>query len=312
MAPSRPESGKQHPAHSSTRSAAPKRQRRVKQSKFEHSLIRPFFRSAFRVLETALKVTGLHARGRRNAADTQLNRFDITLDGLPAAFDGYTILHMSDLHADGPLDLEGSIERVLAGVEADLCALTGDYRYRLSGGHDDAAAPMARIVRHIRARDGIFGIMGNHDLGTMITPLEGAGIRMLVNDHITLRRGDDEIQIIGLDDVHAYQPVEDAAAALATMPDGFRILLQHSPELLDEAQAADVSLYLCGHTHGGQICLPGGIPVMTNIRTPRRYASGLWKHGEMTGYTTLGVGVSVMPLRFFSKGEIALITLRRP
>jgi len=296
---------------SSQRSGTASRKRRVKQSSFEHSLIRPLFRLAFRVLESGLRVTGLHARGLRNAADTQVNRFEIVLDGLPAAFDGYTILHMSDLHADGPLDLDASVARALEGVEVDLCALTGDYRYRLAGEYEDAAAYMAEIVKHVRARDGIYGILGNHDLGTMVTPLEKAGIRILLNDHTMLRRGDDEIQLIGLDDVHAYQPVEEAAAALAGMPAGFRILLQHSPELLDEAEAADVSLYLTGHTHGGQICLPGGIPIMTNTRTPRRYASGLWQHGRMTGYTTLGVGVSVMPLRFFSKGEVAVITLRR-
>jgi predicted MPP superfamily phosphohydrolase len=197
----------------------------VKQSKFEHGLIRPVFRTAFRGLEAGLKVTGLHARGRRNAADTQLNRFDITLNGLPSAFDGYTILHMSDLHADGPLDLEASVGRLLDGVEVDLCVLTGDYRYRLSGRHEDAAAPMAGIIRHVQARDGIFGIMGNHDLATMIAPLENAGIRILVNDHAILRRGDDEIQLVGLDDVHAYQPAEEAAAALADMPGGYRILL---------------------------------------------------------------------------------------
>ena len=294
-----------------SRPGSPKRQRRVKQSKFEHELVRPVFRTAFRGLEAALRVTGLHARGRRNAADTRLNRFDVPLKDLPPAFDGYTILHMSDLHADVPLDLESSVRRVLDGVEVDLCALTGDYRYRLSGRHEDAAAPMARIVQHVQARDGVYGIMGNHDLGTMIEPLENAGIRMLVNDHVILRRGGDEVQLVGLDDVHAYQPPDEAAAALAAMPGGFRILLQHSPELLDEAAAANVSLYLCGHTHGGQICLPGGIPVMTNIRTPRRYASGLWQHGGMTGYTTVGVGVSVMPLRFFSRGEVAVITLRR-
>lgn len=311
MTPPRQQSGTPPVSPPAPPSGTPKRQRRVKQSRFEHGLIRPVFRTAFRCFEAGLKITGLHARGRRNAADTQLNRFDIALEGLPPAFDGYTILHMSDLHADGPIDLETSIERVLDGVEVDLCALTGDYRYRLSGRHEDAAAPMARIIRHVRARDGIFGIMGNHDLGTMIAPLENAGIRMLVNDHVILRRGDDEVQLIGLDDVHAYQPPEDAAAALAAMPDGFRILLQHSPELLDEAAAGNVSLYLSGHTHGGQICLPGGIPVMTNIRTPRRYARGLWKHGDMIGYTTAGVGVSVMPLRFFSKGEVAVITLRR-
>ena len=307
MAPPGPQSG----TPPSTPPAPPKRQRRVKQSKFEHGLICPVFRAAFRGLEAGLKITGLHARGRRNAADTQLNRFDIALTDLPAAFDGYTILHMSDLHADGPIDLEASVGRILDGIDADLCVLTGDYRYRLSGRHEDATAPIARIVKHVRTRDGIFGIMGNHDLGTMIAPLESAGIRMLVNDHVILRRGSDEVQLVGLDDVHAYQPAEEAAAALAAMPGGFRILLQHSPELLDEADAANVSLYLCGHTHGGQICLPGGIPVMTNIRTQRRYARGLWRHGDMTGYTTSGVGVSVMPLRFFCRGEVALITLRR-
>ena len=238
------------------------------------------FRVAFRALEFGLKAPGLHARGVRNAADTQVNRFEIALENLPAAFDGYTILHMSDLHADGPLDLDASIERALDGIEVDLCALTGDYRYRLAGEYEDAAAYMARIVRHISARDGIYGTLGNHDLGTMVAPLEAAGIRILLNDHAILRRGDDEIQLIGLDDVHAYQPAED------------------------------VALYLTGHTHGGQICLPGGIPIMTNIRTARRYASGLWRHGRMTGYTTRGVGVSIMPLRFFSKGEVAVITLR--
>jgi len=110
------------------RPGTPSRRRRVKQSSFEHGLIRPLFRIAFRVLEAGLRVTGLHARGLRNAADTQVNRFEIALDGLPAAFDGYTILHMSDLHADGPLDLDASVARALDGVEVDLCALTGDYR----------------------------------------------------------------------------------------------------------------------------------------------------------------------------------------
>ncbi|MGB0629792.1 MAG: metallophosphoesterase [Alphaproteobacteria bacterium] len=289
----------------------PRRSRRVPQNMFEHKLIRPVFRVAFRALELGLKVTGLHARGMHNAADTQVNRLQISLDGLPPAFDGYTILHMSDLHADGPVDLEASLARVLADIETDICVLTGDYRYRLSGIHEEAAQPMARILKHVRARDGVIGILGNHDLATMIEPRRDAGIHILLNDHLKLTRGDDEIVLIGLDDVHAYQPADEAAAALRTMPKGFRILLQHSPELLDEAEGEDVSLYLTGHTHGGQICLPGGLPIMTNVKTPRRYSRGLWKHGSMTGYTTTGVGVSVMPVRFFSKGEVAVITLRR-
>ena len=130
--------------------------------------------------------------------------------------------------------------------------------------------------------------MHHHAIGADIDP---AGIRIAHDD-----------QIVGAD---------IAPAALADMPGGYRILLKHSPELLDEAAAANVSLYLRGHTHGGQICLPGGITIMTNIRAPRRYASGLWRHGDMAGFTTIGAGVSVMPLRFFSEGEVAVITLRR-
>ncbi len=287
------------------------RSRRVPSNVFENRIVRPFFRAGFNALFAALQWTGLHGRGMRNALDLRLTRIEIALPGLPAAFDGYTILQMSDLHADGPIDLEASVARALYGVETDLCVLTGDYRYRLTGTHDEAAAPMARILSHVRARDGIVGIMGNHDLATMVEPLRGAGIDLLVDEHRILRRGPDEIVLIGLDDVHAYQPAAEAAGRLADMPDGFRILLVHSPEMPEEAAAAGVSLYLCGHTHGGQICLPGGRPLLTNIRTAGKYARGLWKCGGMTGYTTTGVGVSVMPIRFNCPPEAALITLRR-
>ncbi len=278
---------------------------------FESRVVRPFFRRGFDATFAFLKLTGLHGRGVRNALDIRLTRLEIPLAGLPATFDGYTILQMSDLHADGPIDLEPSVARALFGIEPDLCVLTGDYRYRLTGTHDEAAAPMARILSHVRARDGIVGIMGNHDLATMMEPLRRAGVDLVVNEHRVLRRGADEIVLIGLDDVHAYQPVDEAAARLAGMPDGFRILLVHSPEMPEQAAAAGVSLYLCGHTHGGQICLPGGRPLLTNIRTAARYARGLWTCGDMTGYTTTGVGVSVMPIRFNCPPEAALITLRR-
>lgn len=290
---------------------SPVRECRVPASTFEHRLVRPIFRAVFRTAALGLRLTGLHARGRRNAVDIHLSRIDMVLPGLPPAFDGYTILHMSDLHADGPLDLPGPIGRALDGIEVDLCALTGDYRYRLRGTHDEAAQPMAEILAHVRARDGIVGVLGNHDLGNMVGPLREIGVDVMINEHRTLRRGGDEIRLIGLDDIHAYQPAHEAAQILDAMPDGFRILLLHSPELLDEAAAAGVKLYLAGHTHGGQICLPGGRPMLTNIKTGRQYARGAWRHGDMQGYTTTGVGVSVLPLRYWCPPEVALITLRR-
>jgi len=273
--------------------------------------MRPVFKAVFHTFVGCMKVSGMYARGVRNALDIRLTEVEIALDGLPDAFDGYTILHLSDLHADGPIDLSAPLAGILDGLEVDLCALTGDYRYRLTVGNDDPATPMAEILSLVNARDGCIGVLGNHDLATMIEPLERAGMKLLINDSHALRRGDDVVHLLGLDDVHAYQPAEDAADVLARLPQGFRILLLHSPELLDEAERAGVSLYLAGHTHGGQICFPGGRPILTNIRTPRRYASGHWQHGGMQGYTSRGVGVSVMPLRYFSRGEIALITLRQ-
>ena len=85
----------------------------------------------------------------------------------------------------------------------------------------------------------------------------------------------------------------------------------HSPELVPEAASAGMSLYLAGHTHGGQICLPGGLPIICHMAAPRRYATGLWRKGGMIGYTSTGVGTSGLPVRFNSRSEVALITLRR-
>ena len=92
-------------------------------------------------------------------------------------------------------------------------------------------------------------------------------------------------------------------------PEGFKIALIHSPEFVDAAAENGFQLYLAGHTHGGQVCLPGGWPIITHMTRYRRYARGLWRHGEMVGYTSTGVGVSGLPVRFNTRGEVALITL---
>ncbi len=113
----------------------------------------------------------------------------------------------------------------------------------------------------------------------------------------------------GTDDVYYYY-TDAARAALDAAPDGFKIALIHSAELAEVAANAGFNLYLAGHTHGGQVCLPGGMPIITQMSCDRRYASGLWRHGSMNGYTTTGIGVSGLPVRFNTRGEVVLITLR--
>ena len=153
-------------------------------------------------------------------------------------------------------------------------------------------------------------ILGNHDSADMAAAFEKIGITVLLNESRSIRREGAEIHLTGTDDVHYYY-TDQARAALDGAPAGFKIALIHSAELADAAAAAGFRLYLAGHTHGGQVCLPGGRPIITHMSRHRDYALGLWRHGSMTGYTTTGIGVSGLPVRFNSRGEAVIVTLRR-
>ncbi len=257
-----------------------------------------------------LRLVGLYERGLRNAYDLRLTRLEFAFAELPPEFDGYRILQLSDLHVDFlPGTLEAALD-LIAGLETELCVLTGDYRKRVSGPHEQILPGMARLVSEISAAHGIYAVLGNHDCADMAAAFESLGITVLVNETRSIRRGRAELHNTGTDDVHYYYTAA-AKAALESAPEGFKIALVHSAELADAAADSGFHLYLAGHTHGGQICLPGGIPIITHMSRLRAYASGPWRHGAMTGYSSTGVGVSGLPVRFNTRGEVVLITLRR-
>jgi hypothetical protein len=258
----------------------------------------------------ALRGIGLWRRGIMNALDIELVEIELALTGLPAAFDGYRVLHLTDLHLDAHAALPRRAAALVERAPADLCVLTGDYRYHVTGPIDAAVAGLARVVRNISARDGTYAVLGNHDTIALVPALEYLGVRVLANQTVSIAREGETLHVTGIDDVH-YFYTDGAAEALRQAPDGFRLGLVHSPELVEHAAAAGIHLYLTGHTHGGQICLPGGVPVFTHSQGRRRHAAGLWRHGAMVGYTGRGVGVSGLPVRFNSRGEVTLITLRR-
>jgi predicted MPP superfamily phosphohydrolase len=134
---------------------------------------------------------------------------------------------------------------------------------------------------------------------------------MLLNEAETLERGDQRIHLVGIDDAHYYR-VDNIEKAVSQLPDdGFSILLSHTPEIYRQAAHADFDLMLSGHTHGGQICLPGAIPITLDAKLPRRMGSGLWKYRDMVGYTSVGVGSCIVPVRINCPPEIALHHLRR-
>lgn len=258
-----------------------------------------------------LKATGLHRIGRRNALAVRLTRLTLSFDDLPAAFDGCTLLHLTDLHIDALPGLDEAILAACADARPDVVVLTGDYRHTDEG--DDFAAmlpPLRRVLAGLPAPEGLLAVLGNHDLAAMAEPLEAMGARLLVNETHSLRRGGETLHMTGLDDVRSFF-TPAAHGALSAAPDGFRIALVHSPDAAEAAAAAGCRLYLCGHTHGGQVALPGGRPLLTHTEAGRRLANGLWRMGGMIGYTSAGCGVSGPPVRFFTRGEVTSITLRR-
>ena len=132
------------------------------------------------------------------------------------------------------------------------------------------------------------------------------GIRMLLNESEVIERGGQRLYLGGIDDAHFYRMDNIEKVASAIPHDEFSILISHTPEVYRQAADANFNLLLSGHTHGGQVCLPGGIPITLDSVLPRSMGSGAWKYRDMFGYTSVGAGSSVVPVRFNCPPEITL------
>ena len=220
----------------------------------------------------------------------------MTSSCIPNAFDGFTILQLSDLHVEMSEGAMMRLDAMLPDIDYDLCVLTGDYRAQTFGSYETALAGMARLCSTLKRP--IYGVLGNHDTIRMVPGLEDMGIQMLLNENRAIERGNQRIYLAGIDDAHFYR-VDNIEKAATGIPFGnFSILLSHTPEVYQQASYADFSLLLSGHTHGGQICLPGRIPITLDSVLPRHMGSGAWKYRDMVGYTSVGAGSSIVPVRF--------------
>jgi predicted MPP superfamily phosphohydrolase len=261
------------------------------------------------IVRTALLLSGLYWRARTNAARVEVRHNDIVIAALPPAFDGYTILHLSDLHVDlNPAAMQ-RLSELLPQARYDLCVLTGDYRGKTHGPYAAALDGMRRLKACLQGP--VYGVLGNHDTIRMVPALEAMGIRMLLNEATPLSRGGARLQLAGIDDAHYYR-VDNIEKAAGQIPDGaVSILLSHTPEIFRQAAHAGFDVLLSGHTHGGQICLPGAIPLTLDSKLPRRLGSGAWRYHGMAGYTSVGVGSSIVAARLNCRPEITLHRLRR-
>jgi predicted MPP superfamily phosphohydrolase len=264
--------------------------------------------SVHSIIRTVLKLTGLYWRGLQNTRNIQIKHNDISFKALPSQFDGFTILHISDLHVDMS---EGALQRLLEllpTINYDVCVLTGDYRGTTFGPFDAALKGLTQIRGHLSGA--VYGILGNYDTIRMVPELEAIGIRMLLNESEAISRDDQCIYLAGIDDAHFYQVDNIEKAAYDIPHDAFCILLSHTPEIYRQAAHAGFNLLLSGHTHGGQICFPRSVPITLWSVLPRYMGSGAWRYHDMIGYTSVGVGSSIVPVRINCLPEITLHHLR--
>ena len=238
-----------------------------------------------------------------------IERQQIYLRRLPQTLDGLRVVHLSDFHY-GPLVNPRHLERAIEAandLQPDLIALTGDYI-----SHDRSfAAPCAELVGRLRARYGVFAVLGNHDHWTdaaLIADLFRAeGIRLLLNEGMRIDIDGESFWLAGVNDTMVG--LEDLPLALAgSGDDEMKLLLAHNPIILRRAARTGVDLVLSGHTHGGQVILR---PEKNRSGRPRRrLLRGLGRRGNTQIYVTRGLGTVVLPIRYGCPPEVSVLELR--
>lgn len=256
------------------------------------------------------------------------NRFEVKevvleFDGLPESFDGYRIIHISDLHARSYTKRTARLERaaqIINGLDADLIAFTGD----LISLVPDEIDPIAASLSTLTAKDGVVSVLGNHDYGTyadtsgvlvddLIAKERDMGWNLLLNEHKVLHRGADSIVVIGVENTsvsHFFPSNGDLAKASEGTEGAFRIVLTHDPMHWEsEILGQDYALTLSGHTHAMQLSLFGWSPSSLMFK----HCDGLYTSdaGNQHLYVNVGLGETIFPARIGARPEITLITLKK-
>lgn len=264
--------------------------------------------------QTPLRALALNLSEAARSALTEPFRLtvehqQIHLRRLPRELDGFRVVQLSDVH-HSPFTSREQIKRAVDTANSlcpDIVALTGDYVSKERA----YAAPCAELLGELRARHGVYAVLGNHDHWTdaaLITDLFRAeGINVLVNQGMRFENNGAAFWLAGVDDTMVG--LEDLPLALAgASTNEFKLLLAHNPIILRRAARAGVDLVLSGHTHGGQVSLRSDRNASGRPR--RRLLKGLARQGETQIYVTRGLGTVVLPVRFGCPPEVSLLELR--
>lgn len=251
-----------------------------------------------------------------------VTRLDLTPPRLAARFDGYKIVQISDLHADEwmtPKRLSQAIQTV-NDLNPDLVCITGDFVTSSQNGLPESSPKdllprLTATLKKLKSPDGVVAVLGNHDHWSGVDGVRRvvreSGITELGNGVRSIRRGDSELHLAGVDDV--MEGRDRLGRVLDKLPaSGAAVLLAHEPDFADTSAATGrFDLQLSGHSHGGQVRVPFlGAPVLPPL--DRKYPLGLYEVGGMMQYTNRGLGMLPPRVRLGCRPEVTVFTLRAP
>lgn len=267
----------------------------------------PLFKKLLMSFDSLLAAVRLRPALIRWTGRPRLRLLEACDPQLPSAFEGYRILHLTDLHLELAPQLAEMALAALPERRFDLVVITGDFRDFAA--YERLESPLKRLLDGIEAADGVLATLGNHDSLEALPLLRRLGITLLLNESVVLRRGDQQLTITAIEDSHFfYDP--HTLKAMTIAPEGYKLMLAHTPDFFRWAAIAGYRLYLCGHTHGGQICLPGGYPLLLHTVAPPAQVTDPWQHRQLLGFTGRGLGYSRLAIRAFCPPELATVTLR--
>ena len=249
--------------------------------------------------------------GLAEAGDVHIERVDAPVPNLPKAFDGLRVAFLTDIHHGPyvPLTQVTAFVRTALALQPDLILLGGDYCSR----NDSYIAPCLDVLASLKAPLGVFGVLGNHDYWHGVratrTGMAKARIEELTNRGVWLKRGNDRLRLAGVDDLWCGR-VDVAEALGDTKPTDACVLLSHNPDVAETLTDRRVGLMLSGHTHGGQLSYRGIANPFVPSAYGNKYARGFADAPATRVYTSRGLGVTGLPVRYNCPPELSVITLR--
>jgi hypothetical protein len=240
------------------------------------------------------------------------NRYTLPIPGLPAELEGFRIAQISDLHLR-PF-WSSVYDDLIARIQSkapDAIFMTGDF-VNNKRNHDREAPFAHRLVSQLSAPYGVFGVLGNHDRYGLPAKLEGTGITLLDARRQVLEVHGAALELIGLPGVDRKDVTPQVLASFPPKQPGVpRIVLSHFPDVLTKAEPLEPDIYFAGHTHGGQVCLPGGIPIIRHDSLPRKLGKGVHKIKGTWLVVSRGIGFTGISVRLFCPSEVVEVVLSR-